>query len=128
MTAIEFQVYYKIKYNHNHNLVPLQDKPDLDPHILQAALTRLKFQVDKNFHSYPPAKKTGENVLEKRREKVSEAFLKAWRAYAEYAFGHDELLPVSNSSRDWIGITLLSPSPNTCSRLTAYHQAWDSLS
>jgi mannosidase alpha-like ER degradation enhancer 2 len=34
-------------------------------------------------------------------EVVREAFLHAWRGYERYAWGHDELLPLSRSARDW---------------------------
>ena len=32
---------------------------------------------------------------------VKEAFLHAWSAYERYAWGHDELLPLSRGHRDW---------------------------
>jgi mannosidase alpha-like ER degradation enhancer 2 len=32
---------------------------------------------------------------------VKEAFLHAWRGYERYAWGHDELLPLSRGARDW---------------------------
>jgi len=32
---------------------------------------------------------------------VREAFLHAWRGYERYAWGHDELLPLSRGARDW---------------------------
>src|SRR5262249_22892649 len=33
--------------------------------------------------------------------------LHAWQAYVKYAWGHDELLPVSKTPRDWYGESLL---------------------
>ncbi len=38
--------------------------------------------------------------------RVREEFLHAWNAYKQYAWGHDELKPLSKSARDWYGVTL----------------------
>ncbi len=38
---------------------------------------------------------------------VKAAFLHAWEGYVRYAWGHDELLPVSRSYRDWYSAPLL---------------------
>lgn len=40
-------------------------------------------------------------------KKVREEFLHAWNAYKQYAWGHDELKPLSKSYRDWYGVSLL---------------------
>lgn len=37
---------------------------------------------------------------EMRREAVKKAFLHAWNGYKKYSFGHDELRPCTNNSRD----------------------------
>jgi mannosidase alpha-like ER degradation enhancer 2 len=39
--------------------------------------------------------------------KVKQEFLHAWDAYVKYAWGHDELLPLSKKPRDWYGESLL---------------------
>lgn len=39
--------------------------------------------------------------------RVRDEFLFAWRAYETYAWGHDELRPVSKTARDWYGQSLL---------------------
>ena len=39
--------------------------------------------------------------------RVRAEFLTCWRAYEKYAWGHDELKPVSRTSRDWYGDPLL---------------------
>src|SRR5215831_17061102 len=44
----------------------------------------------------------GPMALEVRSE-----FLDAWNAYKQYAWGHDELKPLSRSYRDWYGDSLL---------------------
>jgi ER degradation enhancer, mannosidase alpha-like 2 len=39
--------------------------------------------------------------------RVREELLFAWRAYEQYAWGHDELRPVSKTAKDWYGESLL---------------------
>jgi len=38
---------------------------------------------------------------------VRAEFLHAWNAYKQYAWGHDELRPLSHGYRDWYGVPLL---------------------
>ncbi len=38
---------------------------------------------------------------------VKQEFLHAWNGYKKYAWGHDELLPLSKSDKDWYGESLL---------------------
>src|SRR5262252_2739607 len=40
-------------------------------------------------------------------DEVREEFVRVWRAYARYAWGHDELKPLSRAARDWYGESLL---------------------
>jgi mannosidase alpha-like ER degradation enhancer 2 len=40
-------------------------------------------------------------------EKVKVEFLHAWNAYKKYAWGHDDLMPLSKKPKDWYGQTLL---------------------
>jgi mannosidase alpha-like ER degradation enhancer 2 len=40
-------------------------------------------------------------------ERVRRDFLHAWSGYRQYAWGHDELKPLSKSDRDWYGASLL---------------------
>ena len=49
-------------------------------------------------------------VMRQRRDAVRDAFRHAWRSYRAYAWGHDELRPVSNRTNDsWggFGITVV---------------------
>ena len=38
-----------------------------------------------------------------RRNIIKEAFLHSWNAYKKYAWGHDELNPISKTPNDWLG-------------------------
>ena len=40
-------------------------------------------------------------------QRVRDEFLRSWQAYQQYAWGHDELRPVSKTPRDWYGEPLL---------------------
>ncbi|XP_032814751.1 endoplasmic reticulum mannosyl-oligosaccharide 1,2-alpha-mannosidase [Petromyzon marinus] len=44
--------------------------------------------------------------LNPRQQAVVEAFLHAWRGYREFAWGHDELKPLSHSFSEWFGLGL----------------------
>jgi len=49
---------------------------------------------------------------------VKQELLHAWSGYKQYAWGHDDLLPVSKTSRDWYGNeTLLMTAVDTLSTL-----------
>src|SRR5579864_7057064 len=37
-------------------------------------------------------------------ERVRQEFLHAWNAYKQYAWGHDELTPLSKGHHDWYGV------------------------
>src|SRR5713226_4738210 len=41
------------------------------------------------------------------RARVREEMLASWHAYEQYAWGHDELRPISKTPRDWYGQSLL---------------------
>jgi len=42
----------------------------------------------------------------KMAEKVRQEFLHTWEGYKKYAWGHDELMPLSKSYHDWYGVSL----------------------
>ena len=41
-----------------------------------------------------------------RQKAVVEAFKHSWKAYRNYAWGHDELKPLTKSSSEWFGLGL----------------------
>ena len=41
-----------------------------------------------------------------RQQKVKEGMQWAWKGYRDYAFGEDELLPLTHSGRRWFGLGL----------------------
>jgi glycosyl hydrolase family 47 len=40
-------------------------------------------------------------------EQIRQEFLHAWNGYKQYAWGHDELKPLSKSYHDWYGVSML---------------------
>ncbi|XP_069842074.1 endoplasmic reticulum mannosyl-oligosaccharide 1,2-alpha-mannosidase [Dendropsophus ebraccatus] len=45
-------------------------------------------------------------AINERQEAVIEAFRHAWKGYKEFAWGHDELKPISKSYGEWFGLGL----------------------
>ncbi|XP_043913988.1 endoplasmic reticulum mannosyl-oligosaccharide 1,2-alpha-mannosidase isoform X2 [Protopterus annectens] len=50
--------------------------------------------------------KQGTGVNSERKKAVIEAFQHAWKGYREFAWGHDELKPISKSFAEWFGLGL----------------------
>ncbi|MCI4392803.1 hypothetical protein PGIGA_G00150120 [Pangasianodon gigas] len=46
------------------------------------------------------------SVVASRLEAVREAFRHAWKGYKDFAWGHDELKPISKSYTEWFGLGL----------------------
>ncbi len=59
-----------------------------------------------NFNSKTMLKEEKINKQE-LANKVKQEFLFAWNGYKKYAWGHDELKPISNTYRDWYSSSLL---------------------
>jgi ER degradation enhancer, mannosidase alpha-like 2 len=55
----------------------------------------------------PPAPESPSGNRAALTAQVREELLHAWRGYERYAWGHDELKPVSRTARDWYGEPLL---------------------
>ena len=54
-------------------------------------------------HVVSPTKR---KISEERKQAVVNAFHHAWKAYKTYAWGKDELMPISKSSNKWFGLGL----------------------
>jgi mannosidase alpha-like ER degradation enhancer 2 len=54
-----------------------------------------------------PACPTPPDAEPKTAARVRDAFLHAWSAYEQYAWGHDQLLPLSRGARDWYPASLV---------------------
>lgn len=44
--------------------------------------------------------------INERQKAVIEAFRHAWKGYKDFAWGHDELKPLSKSYSEWFGLGL----------------------
>jgi len=54
-------------------------------------------------------------------ERVKAEFLHAWRGYREYAWGHDDLRPLSRSFRDWYAQPLLMTPVDSLDTMVLMH-------
>lgn len=64
----------------------------------------------KNATSFPPSMTSSNNEeIDKKvyTEKVKQAFVDAWKAYKKYAWGKDDLKPLSKTFRNWYDESLL---------------------
>eukprot|EP01062_Namystynia_karyoxenos_P084415 TRINITY_DN9927_c0_g1_i1.p1 TRINITY_DN9927_c0_g1~~TRINITY_DN9927_c0_g1_i1.p1 ORF type:complete len:811 (+),score=282.85 TRINITY_DN9927_c0_g1_i1:41-2473(+) len=61
----------------------------------------------------PCADETGDGVSKCRQKEIRNAFLHSWNAYKKYAWGQDELMPLSRRPKNWgkgsvgMGLTML---------------------
>lgn len=53
-----------------------------------------------------PNTRVGEIDKAEMAQRIRQEFLHAWNAYKQYAWGHDELKPLSKSYRDWHAVSL----------------------
>ena len=64
-----------------------------------------------NAESFPPSMTaiTNVNEIDKNEyaEKIKQEFLHAWNAYKKYAWGRDQLIPLSKTFRNWYDESLL---------------------
>ncbi|GAN06720.1 glycoside hydrolase family 47 protein [Mucor ambiguus] len=54
-------------------------------------------------HNFGPEPLAYTRLRERRRAAVKKSFLHGWKGYTTYAFGHDELKPLSNKPKDPFG-------------------------
>jgi mannosyl-oligosaccharide alpha-1,2-mannosidase len=60
-------------------------------------LPRIQFQFTREEDA------TVKNIRETRKEEVKKQFLKCWRSYRSYAWGHDEIRPITGEVTDHFG-------------------------
>ncbi|KAF7687532.1 mannosidase, alpha, class 1B, member 1b [Silurus meridionalis] len=65
-----------------------------------------KLGEDTNDKKAIQPESTDTSIAESRQEAVREAFRHAWKGYKEFAWGHDELKPISKSYTEWFGLGL----------------------
>lgn len=81
------------------------------PTVLILALTYTSLPVNQTL----AAAQAGEDIMQsgtlpsqaEMAERVRSEFLHAWNGYRQYAWGHDELRPLSKTPFDWYGTSLL---------------------
>ncbi|KAG2215703.1 hypothetical protein INT46_003915 [Mucor plumbeus] len=54
-------------------------------------------------HNFGPEPLAYTRLRERRKEAIKKSFLHGWKGYKTYAFGHDELKPLSNKPKDPFG-------------------------
>lgn len=85
------------------------NKPQKDENLKRASQLPKRITFSSKFQQFGhpsvhSQKFTGpENDHQKR---IVDAFLHAWKAYKKYAWGHDELRPMSKSFQEWISMGL----------------------
>lgn len=73
--------------------------------IVLISLLCLSFNCSKSENDFPANKPTIDKNL--MAEMVKKEFLHAWEGYKKYAWGHDDLKPLSKSYHDWYNESLL---------------------
>src|SRR3954451_12013741 len=66
--------------------------------IFEPQNTSQQFKIQYNFDINETIEE--KSIREERRDSVKNGFLHAWRGYTKYAWGYDELRPVSNAGRN----------------------------
>ena len=68
-----------------------------------------------------------DNLARKRREHIKAGMKHAWNGYKDHAFGHDEVTPLSGTSRDnWGGLgTTLVDSLDTLWLMNMKDEFWE---
>jgi hypothetical protein len=72
--------------------------------LIKTTFILLTVLILANFSFAQPRQKVDRKQM---AEKVKAEFLHAWNGYKKYAWGHDDLMPLSKKPKDWYGQTLL---------------------
>ncbi|XP_066293894.1 endoplasmic reticulum mannosyl-oligosaccharide 1,2-alpha-mannosidase-like isoform X3 [Branchiostoma lanceolatum] len=68
--------------------------------------TKGQSQVGADVQVQVPNMEDGVGPQNAQQKAVVEAFKHAWKGYKQYAWGHDELKPISKAASDWFGLGL----------------------
>ena len=86
-----------MKTFHNHFLALV---------IILSSFVFLNFSTIKNSNKNSSQGKSDIQINKKElAAQVKSEFIHAWEGYKKYAWGHDALLPLSNSYKDWYGVS-----------------------
>ncbi|MEJ2616154.1 MAG: glycoside hydrolase family 47 protein [Ignavibacteriaceae bacterium] len=74
--------------------------------LILSIFISLPFTYGQNLSSAKNKNQISNINKNKLAEEVKKEFIHAWNGYKEYAWGHDELRPLSRSYRDWYKVSL----------------------
>ncbi|XP_069791897.1 endoplasmic reticulum mannosyl-oligosaccharide 1,2-alpha-mannosidase-like isoform X2 [Narcine bancroftii] len=77
---------------------------EIEPGRVTAALINSKQEEKPVFHEKANAREAA--TVNEQQRAVIEAFQHAWKGYKQYAWGHDELKPISKTYSEWFGLGL----------------------
>ncbi|XP_051893013.1 endoplasmic reticulum mannosyl-oligosaccharide 1,2-alpha-mannosidase-like isoform X1 [Pristis pectinata] len=77
---------------------------EIAPGSVTVALPNSKQEKKPMSHEKVNAKETA--TVNEQQKAVIEAFQHAWKGYKQYAWGHDELKPISKTYSEWFGLGL----------------------
>ncbi|XP_013413805.1 endoplasmic reticulum mannosyl-oligosaccharide 1,2-alpha-mannosidase-like [Lingula anatina] len=83
-------------------LTPVKDKKEADTNDV-------KGKVEAKYVSPAPVQTDGDpfsGPKNNQQKAVVDAFRHAWKAYKKYAWGHDQLRPISKDFEEWFGVGL----------------------
>ena len=72
----------------------------LEPSVIVEPDTSQPSKIQFNYNFNVSETTEEKTIREERRDSVKNGFLHAWRGYTKYAWGYDELRPVSNAGRN----------------------------
>lgn len=103
----------KIPQHHEHESIEKIDKLN-NFNLKDAEIINQKVPVDTDSKDkIGKIRKVKQKVFRgpanERQQEVTEAFMHAWQAYKKYAWGQDELLPISKTASTWfdLGLTIV---------------------
>lgn len=113
--GVKVQVEYE-KDPHHHHRPTTNEGWNMKPREEQGLQPLIKENLNNSEKAQVTVKKTNAalNIVfsgptNERQKSVVDAFLHAWKGYKTYAWGHDHLKPISQTSNDWfhLGLTII---------------------